>query len=62
VRDDRGACLVAAPACGAGGSQLTAATVILWGHALAALLFAVLALSQCRDGALSMSRAAFVLA
>jgi len=39
-----------------------AATVILWGHALAALLFAVLALSQLRDGAVSVPRAAFVAA
>jgi len=37
-------------------------TVILWGHALAALLFAVLALSQLRDGAVSVPRAAFVVA
>lgn len=39
-----------------------AGTVILWGHALAALLFAVLALSQLRDGAVSVPRAAFVAA
>ncbi|HEX7852021.1 MAG TPA: XrtA/PEP-CTERM system histidine kinase PrsK [Sphingomonas sp.] len=38
------------------------ATVILWGHALAALLFAVLALSQLRDGAVSVPRTAFVAA
>ncbi len=38
------------------------ATVILWGHALAALLFAVLALSQLRDGAVSLPRTAFVAA
>jgi putative PEP-CTERM system histidine kinase len=37
-------------------------TVILWGHALAALLFAVLALSQLRDGAVSVPRTAFVAA
>lgn len=37
-------------------------TIILWGHALAALLFAVLALSQLRDGAVSVPRAAFVAA
>ena len=37
-------------------------TVILWGHALAALLFAFLALSQLRDGAVSVPRAAFVVA
>ena len=39
-----------------------AATVILWGHALAALLFAVLALSQLRDRAVSLPRTAFVAA
>jgi putative PEP-CTERM system histidine kinase len=39
-----------------------AGTVILWGHALAALLFAVLALSQLRDGAVSVPRTAFVAA
>ncbi|WP_066827749.1 XrtA/PEP-CTERM system histidine kinase PrsK [Sphingomonas mali] len=39
-----------------------AGTVILWGHALAALLFAVLALSQLRDGAASLPRTAFVAA
>jgi putative PEP-CTERM system histidine kinase len=38
------------------------ATVILWGHALAALLFAGLALSQLRDGAVSVPRTAFVAA
>jgi putative PEP-CTERM system histidine kinase len=38
------------------------ATVILWGHALAALLFAGLALSQLRDRAVSVPRAAFVAA
>jgi putative PEP-CTERM system histidine kinase len=38
------------------------ATIILWGHALAALLFAVLALSQLRDGAISLPRTAFVVA
>ena len=39
-----------------------AGTIILWGHALAALLFAVLALSQLRDGAVSVPRTAFVAA
>lgn len=39
-----------------------AGTVILWGHALAALLFAVLALSQLREGAVSVPRTAFVAA
>jgi putative PEP-CTERM system histidine kinase len=39
-----------------------AGTIILWGHALAALLFAVLALSQLRDGTVSVPRAAFVAA
>lgn len=39
-----------------------AGTVILWSHALAALLFAVLALSQLRDGAASLPRTAFVAA
>ncbi|WP_293987817.1 XrtA/PEP-CTERM system histidine kinase PrsK [Sphingomonas sp.] len=38
------------------------ATVILWGHALAALLFAGLALSQLRDGAASVPRTAFLVA
>ncbi len=39
-----------------------AGTVILWGHALAALLFAVLALSQLRDRTVSVPRTAFVAA
>jgi len=39
-----------------------AGTIILWGHALAALLFAVLALSQLREGAVSVPRTAFVAA
>jgi len=39
-----------------------AGTVILWGHALAALLFAVLALSQLRDRTVSVPRSAFVAA
>jgi putative PEP-CTERM system histidine kinase len=39
-----------------------AGTIILWSHALAALLFAVLALSQLRDGTVSVPRAAFVAA
>ncbi|MGN6819984.1 MAG: XrtA/PEP-CTERM system histidine kinase PrsK [Sphingomonas sp.] len=38
------------------------ATIILWSHALAALLFAGLALSQLRDRAVSVPRAAFVAA
>ena len=38
------------------------ATVILWSHALAALLFAGLALSQLRDRAISLPRTAFVAA
>lgn len=38
------------------------ATVILWGHAIAALLFAVLALSQLRAGAVSVPRTAFLAA
>jgi len=37
-------------------------TVILWSHALAALLFAGLALSQLRDRAVSVPRTAFVAA
>ena len=37
-------------------------TVILWGHALAALLFAGLAVSQLRDGAASVPRTAFLAA
>lgn len=39
-----------------------AATVILWGHALAALLFAGLALTQLRARADSLPRAAFLVA
>ena len=39
-----------------------AGTVILWGHALAALLFGVLALSQLRDRTVSVPRTAFVAA
>ncbi|MDB5679351.1 XrtA/PEP-CTERM system histidine kinase PrsK [Sphingomonas bacterium] len=38
------------------------ATVILWGHALAALLFAGLALSQLRAGTVSVPRTAFLVA
>ncbi|MEO5938689.1 MAG: XrtA/PEP-CTERM system histidine kinase PrsK [Sphingomonas sp.] len=41
---------------------MIAVTVILWGHALAALLFAVLALSQLRAGAVSVPRTAFLVA
>ena len=37
-------------------------TVIVWSHALAALLFAGLALSQLRDRAISLPRTAFVAA
>src|SRR3569623_2873988 len=39
-----------------------AATIILWSHALAALLFAGLALSQLRDGGVSVPRTAVVVA
>lgn len=39
-----------------------AGTVILWGHALAALLFGVLALTQLNDRAVSVPRTAFVAA
>ena len=39
-----------------------AATIILWSHALAALLFAGLALSQLRDGGVSVPRTAFLVA
>ncbi|MES2097704.1 MAG: XrtA/PEP-CTERM system histidine kinase PrsK [Pseudomonadota bacterium] len=39
-----------------------ASTLILWGHALAALLFAGLAVSQLRDGAGSVPRTAFLVA
>lgn len=39
-----------------------AATIILWSHALAALLFAVLALSQVRDRAMNLPRTAFLAA
>jgi putative PEP-CTERM system histidine kinase len=38
------------------------ATVILWGHALAALLFAGLAVSQLRAGTVSVPRTAFLAA
>ncbi|HEX4694987.1 XrtA/PEP-CTERM system histidine kinase PrsK [Sphingomonas sp.] len=38
------------------------ATIILWSHALAALLFAGLALSQLRDGGASVPRTAFLVA
>ncbi|QDZ06660.1 PEP-CTERM system histidine kinase PrsK [Sphingomonas panacisoli] len=41
---------------------MVAAAVILWGHALAALLFATLALSQVRGGAVSVPRTAFLIA
>ena len=41
---------------------MIAATVILWGHALAALLFAGLAVSQLRAGAVSVPRTAFLAA
>jgi len=41
---------------------MVAATIILWGHALAALLFAGLALSQLRAGAVSLPRTAFLVA
>jgi putative PEP-CTERM system histidine kinase len=41
---------------------MVAAAVILWGHALAALLFAGLALSQLRAGAVSVPRTAFLAA
>lgn len=41
---------------------MVAAAVILWGHALAALLFAGLALSQLRAGAVSVPRTAFIVA
>src|SRR3978361_471258 len=41
---------------------MVSAAVILWGHALAALLFAVLALSQLRAGAVSVPRTAFIVA
>src|SRR3569623_216166 len=39
-----------------------AATIILWSHALAALLFAGLALAQLRDGGVSVPRTAFLVA
>lgn len=41
---------------------MVSATVILWGHALAALLFAGLAVSQLRAGAVSVPRTAFLVA
>ena len=41
---------------------MVATAVILWGHALAALLFAGLALSQLRAGAISVPRTAFLAA
>ena len=44
------------------GSPIVTATVILWSHALAALLFAGLAMSQLRDRAVSVPRTAFVAA
>ena len=41
---------------------MIAATIILWSHALAALLFAGLAVSKLADGAASVPRAAFLVA
>ncbi|MEO5493173.1 MAG: XrtA/PEP-CTERM system histidine kinase PrsK [Sphingomonas sp.] len=41
---------------------MVAATIALWGHALAALLFAGLAVSQLRAGAVSVPRTAFLAA
>ncbi|MBS0477790.1 MAG: PEP-CTERM system histidine kinase PrsK [Proteobacteria bacterium] len=41
---------------------MVAAAVILWGHAVAALLFATLALSQLRTGVVSLPRTAFLAA
>jgi len=42
--------------------MVIAAAIILWGHALAALLFAGLALAQLRAGAASVPRTAFIAA